>query len=59
MVFFINNLFCPLYITGNYSGIVLDVGFTDTMILPVYDGNPQIQAFRFSPIGGLSIFKDL
>ena len=58
-VFFVNNLLCPLYLTGNYSGIVVETGFTDCMVLPVYDGSPIISAFKFSTIGGFSIFRDL
>ena len=29
------------------------------MVLPVYDGSPIISAFKFSAIGGFSIFRDL
>jgi actin-related protein len=34
-VFFVNNLFCPLYLSANYSGITMEIGFTDCMVLPV------------------------
>lgn len=29
------------------------------MVLPIYDGNPMINAFKFTPTAGFSVFRDL
>ena len=52
-------MLCPIYISGNYTGLSIDVGFTDCMVLPIYDGNPQISSFKFGPASGLTVFRDL
>ena len=34
--FLLPNEMLPLYMSGLYSGMVVDCGFTDTRVLPVY-----------------------
>lgn len=37
------------------SGVVIDAGFWETSILPVYDGRPLITSARFLPLAGAAL----
>jgi len=42
----------PLYCTGLYSGLVIDCGFYETQILPIYEGFPLTKALKFTKAAG-------
>lgn len=54
---FVLGISLPIYITGNESGLIVDVGFGETRVLPVMDGFPIMSALRTAPIGMLSVHK--
>ena len=43
------------YLTGHPTGLVVDVGYVSTRLLPTVDGVPLFAAFREIPIGGRHI----
>ncbi|XP_062595456.1 protein phosphatase 1 regulatory subunit 37-like [Saccostrea cucullata] len=42
---------------GTNTGLVVDVGYNETIVLPVYEGIPVIKALQNIPLGGKSIHK--
>jgi len=54
---FVLGLPLPIYITGNDSGLIVDVGFNETRVLPVMDGFPITSALRAIPVGMSTIHK--
>lgn len=57
-------LFAPSHLTtlftlGVNTGLVLDAGFTETVVLPVYEGYPIIKAVESLPLGGKAIHENL
>lgn len=55
----VNNLLTPLYITGNYSGVIVDIGFTQISVLAVYNGLSIKETFKYTRKSGLYLFKKL
>ena len=49
----------PLYITQQNSGVVLDVGYSSTKILPVYEGYGLVQSYELTPVGGYAVSREL
>lgn len=47
----------PIYITGSESGLIVDVGFGETRVLPVMDGFPIMNALRAIPVGMHTVQK--
>lgn len=45
----------PLYSNGKTTGLVVDSGYDETQVVPVYEGYPLQHAIRILPIGGRHI----
>lgn len=54
---FVLGISLPIYITGNESGLIIDVGFGETRVLPVMDGFPIMSALKTSPVGMHTVHK--
>jgi actin-related protein 10 len=54
---FVLGISLPIYITGSDSGLVVDVGFNETRVLPVMDGFPITSALKAIPVGMSSVHK--
>ncbi|XP_052765993.1 actin-related protein 10-like [Mya arenaria] len=55
-------MFTPGHLTslltlGVYSGLVMDVGYTETLVVPVYEGIPVLKAIQSLPLAGRAIHK--
>jgi len=48
---FVLGISLPIYITGSNSGLIVDVGFGETRVLPVMDGFPIMSALKALPVG--------
>lgn len=48
-----------LYGSGSTTGLVVDSGYEDTKVVPIYEGFPLLHAVRGMPIGGLTVTKCL
>ncbi|KAJ8288812.1 hypothetical protein COCON_G00014710 [Conger conger] len=44
---------------GINSALVMDCGYTETLVLPVYEGIPILSAWEALPLGGRAIHKEL
>jgi len=58
-IYFLFSNSLPLYLTGLYTGIVINVGYYDSTIAPFYEGVPQLNAFTHCFTGGFRINKTL
>ncbi|KAG9282893.1 actin-related protein 10 [Astyanax mexicanus] len=57
-------LFAPSHLMsimtlGINSALVMDCGYTETLVLPVYEGIPILSAWEALPMGGKAIHKEL
>ncbi|KAL4613143.1 actin-related protein 10 [Arapaima gigas] len=57
-------LFAPSHLMsvltlGINSALVMDCGYTETLVLPVYEGIPILSAWEALPLGGKAIHKEL
>ncbi|KAJ1561194.1 Actin- protein 10 [Nowakowskiella sp. JEL0078] len=52
---FIPSHLLALFATGNSTGLVVDCGYHETVIVPIYDGRPLIPQLRTIPVGGRSL----
>ncbi|XP_076874036.1 actin-related protein 10 [Brachyhypopomus gauderio] len=57
-------LFAPSHLMsimtlGINSALVMDCGYTETLVLPVYEGIPILSAWEALPLGGKAIQKEL
>uniref|UniRef100_A0A4W5QWZ3 Actin related protein 10 n=1 Tax=Hucho hucho TaxID=62062 RepID=A0A4W5QWZ3_9TELE len=57
-------LFAPSHLLsimslGINSGLVMDCGYTETLVLPVYECIPILSAWEALPLGGKAIHKEL
>ncbi|XP_036398244.1 actin-related protein 10-like [Megalops cyprinoides] len=57
-------LFAPSHLVsvltlGINSALVMDCGYTETLVLPVYEGFPILSAWEALPLGGNAIHKEL
>jgi actin-related protein len=52
---FIPSLTLPMYISGCFSGIVLDCGFSQTEIVAIVEGVPLKRTLDYLPIGGFQV----
>ncbi|XP_030627210.1 actin-related protein 10 [Chanos chanos] len=57
-------LFAPCHLMsvmtlGINSALVMDCGYTETLVLPVYEGIPILSAWEALPLGGKAIHKEL
>uniref|UniRef100_A0A8C7LMB6 Actin related protein 10 n=1 Tax=Oncorhynchus mykiss TaxID=8022 RepID=A0A8C7LMB6_ONCMY len=57
-------LFAPSHLMsimslGINSGLVMDCGYTETLVLPVYECIPILSAWEALPLGGKAIHKEL
>lgn len=52
---FIPSLTLPMYISGCFSGVVLDCGFSQTEVLAIVEGVPLKRSLDYVPIGGLGV----
>ena len=55
-------LFAPSHLMsimslGINSGLVMDCGYTETLVLPVYECIPILSAWEALPLGGKAIHK--
>lgn len=48
-----------LYGYGKTSGLVVDSGYENTQVVPIYEGFPLLHAVRCMPVGGLQVTKYL
>lgn len=54
---FVLGISLPIYITGMDSGLIVDVGFGETRVLPVMDGFPILSALKSAPVGMSGVQK--
>jgi len=54
---FVLGISLPIYITGSNSGLIVDVGFGETRVLPVMDGFPIMSALKAIPVGMNTVQK--
>ncbi len=47
----------PIYSTGFTSGIVIDMGYLNTTIVPIFNGYPIINEMKILEIGGIQLEK--
>lgn len=47
----------PMYASSAVTGLVVDVGFASTQILPIYEGYPIIKAFQSTPAAAALLHK--
>uniref|UniRef100_W5MZ30 Actin-related protein 10 n=2 Tax=Lepisosteus oculatus TaxID=7918 RepID=W5MZ30_LEPOC len=57
-------LFAPSHLMsiltlGINSALVMDCGYTETLVLPVYEGIPILSAWEALPLGGKAIHREL
>ncbi|XP_066550566.1 actin-related protein 10 [Amia ocellicauda] len=57
-------LFAPSHLMslltlGINSALVMDCGYTETLVLPVYEGIPILSSWEALPLGGKAIHKEL
>ncbi|KAJ8390840.1 hypothetical protein AAFF_G00099720 [Aldrovandia affinis] len=57
-------LFAPSHLMavltlGVNSALVVDCGYTETLVLPVYEGTPILSAWEALPVAGKAIHKEL
>jgi len=48
---FLSGISLPIYITGNESGLIVDVGYAETRVMPMVEGFPIMSAMKSAPIG--------
>eukprot|EP00388_Colpodella_angusta_P017009 GDKJ01042143.1.p1 GENE.GDKJ01042143.1~~GDKJ01042143.1.p1 ORF type:complete len:570 (-),score=104.11 GDKJ01042143.1:52-1761(-) len=58
-IVFVPALVAPLYTTGLHTGLVIDVGYSDTRAMATYSGVSLIQSLSFSKRGALSVDRRL
>lgn len=51
-VFYVFSNSMPLYCTGLFSGVVIDCGFNETQVMPIYEGFPLMRAFGVTEAAG-------
>jgi len=51
--------FCLKIKKGLFTGIVIESGFYDTQITPIFEGFPMLHCFEFCEAGGLLISKEM
>ncbi|XP_056620488.1 actin-related protein 10 [Triplophysa dalaica] len=44
---------------GVQSALVMDCGYTETLVLPIYEGIPILSAWEALPLGGQALHKEL
>lgn len=49
----------PLYSNGKTTGIVVDSGYDNTHVVPIYEGYPLQHAVRSMPVGGWHVNRYL
>jgi actin-related protein 10 len=54
---FVLGISLPIYLTGNESGLIVDVGFGESRVLPVMEGFPIMSALKAIPVGMSSVHK--
>jgi len=54
---FVLGLSLPIYITGKESGLIVDVGYGESRVLPVMEGFPIMNALKTVPVGMRSVHK--
>ncbi|XP_074640089.1 actin-related protein 10-like [Tubulanus polymorphus] len=57
-------LFAPhhqlsLFTLGNSSGLVMDLGYSETLVIPIYEGIPVLKAWESVPLGGEALHSRL
>jgi len=58
-VFFFYSMILPMYTVSSFTGIVVDCGYQDIQILPIYEGYPVREGLLYLPGGGKQISKSL
>jgi len=58
-VLFFYSMILPMYTASSFTGIVVDCGYQDIQILPIYEGYPVREGFLYLPGGGKQIAKNL
>lgn len=58
MYFLLGNA-TPLYVSGLDSGIMIDMGFQQTQILPIIRGRLCMEGFQNCYVGGAAIEKEI
>lgn len=48
-----------MFIKGLFTGIVIESGFYETQITPIFEGFPMLHCFEFCEAGGLMINKEM
>eukprot|EP00096_Caligus_rogercresseyi_P014589 TRINITY_DN7099_c0_g1_i1.p1 TRINITY_DN7099_c0_g1~~TRINITY_DN7099_c0_g1_i1.p1 ORF type:complete len:374 (-),score=113.44 TRINITY_DN7099_c0_g1_i1:40-1161(-) len=49
----------PLFLLGVKSGLVLDVGYSEAQLIPVYEGVPVLKAWQALPLASEAVQKSL
>jgi len=58
-IYFFYNMMLPMYTTSSFTGIVVNCGYQDIQILPIYEGYPLKEGFVHLPAGGKKISRKL
>ncbi|EEB13670.1 conserved hypothetical protein [Pediculus humanus corporis] len=48
-----------LYTLAVSTGLVLDIGYKEACLIPVYEGYPVLHAYQSFPLGGLAVEKNI
>ncbi len=49
----------PLFGLGLQNGLVLDVGYSSSSVIPVYQGVPMLRSWQALPLGGFAVHERL
>ncbi|GAB1605860.1 actin-related protein 10-like [Argonauta hians] len=58
-VYFVPSHLTALYTLGVASGLVLDVGYKDASVVPIYEGRPILKGLQVLPLAGKAIHQNL
>lgn len=54
-IVFLPSHVASLYTLGVATGLVLDVGYQEAVLIPVYEGIPILKAWQALPLGGKTV----
>lgn len=58
-VYFVPSHLSALYTLGTSHGLVMDVGYKEASVFPIYEGRPILNAYQMLPLAGQAIHRNL
>lgn len=58
-VYFVPSHLSALYTLGVSKGLVMDVGYKEASVFPIYEGRPILNAYQMLPLAGQAIHRNL